>query len=117
MRMKSLTLTATIVALILVPTQALAGGHGNGNREASATCRVEGNTVISESLPVDVLINFMVTDTDGKTGWVLGKTSSGYWAVGVPDRTSDTTYEFVGKTYGRNGAKYRVYASCDAAAS
>jgi hypothetical protein len=117
--MKSLSLTAITVALMLIPTQAFAGGHGNGNsnREASATCRVEGNMVISESLPVDALLNFMVTDADGKTGWVLGRTSSGYWAVGVPDRTSHTTYEFVGRTYGKNGAKYRVYASCDAAAS
>jgi hypothetical protein len=60
------------------------------------------------------LLNFFVTDSSGKTGWVLGQTDNGSWAVDVPARHGSTTYEFAGRTSGPNGSNYTVYASCTA---
>ena len=49
-------------------------------------------------------MNFMVTDSSGSTGWVIGYTDDGTRSIDVPDRTGPTTYEFAGVTYGKNGA-------------
>lgn len=93
------------------------GNKGNGNRDsaaAEATCVVDGDVVHGENLPGDELINFMLTDDAGTTGWVLGHNAEGWWNVTVPDRTGWTTYEFVSRTWGPNGSKYNVFASCSA---
>ena len=59
-------------------------------------------------------MNFMVTDSSGTTGWVIGYTDDGTRSIDVPDRTGPTTYEFAGVTYGKDGTKYNVFASCSA---
>ena len=56
----------------------------------------------------------MVIDESGKRGWVLGFTDSGTWAEVVSERVGTTRYEFVSRTYGREGTKYRVFSRCSA---
>ena len=90
-------------------------GGGNGNvTTGSGTCTVDGNVVNGTGLPNWTLMNFMVTDSSGTTGWVIGYTDDGTRSIEVPDRTGQTTYEFTGVTYGKDGAKYDVIASCSA---
>lgn len=120
---KLLTLVLTVaVVLAIMSIPAFAGkgennGRGNGNRNVEstvATCTVEGTVVSATGLPGDEVINFMMTHASGKTGWVLG--TSSWWNVTVPERTGDTTYEFVSRTWGPGGSKYNVFASCSAGA-
>jgi hypothetical protein len=70
--------------------------------------------VQATGLPTDQVINFMVTDSSGTNGWVLGYTPDGTWSVNVAMPTGQTTYEFVSRTYGPNGSKYTVFADCSA---
>ncbi len=106
-------LCAAAVCLAVVLPLASAGTR---SRTAAGVggCTVTGNVVEASSLPTDTILNFFVTDAGGKDGRVLGITWSGTWSVTVPDRTSPTTYEFASTTFGKNGSKYWVYASCSA---
>ena len=54
----------------------------------------------------------MVTNSSGTVGWVLGFTDDGTWNVDVPAPGAATTYAFVSRTWGPNGSKYSVFASC-----
>lgn len=114
--MRHLTLLAAVAALALAAAPAFAGkGNGNGNnREPNGSCTVDGNVVRGTNLPNWELMNFMVTDSTGTTGWVLGYTDNGTWNESVPNRDGSTTYEFASKTWGPNGSKYEVFASCSA---
>lgn len=107
-----------IVGLITVPVLAAKGGNGGGKGGATtlspSACTVDGNVVTGSDLPNDELVNFMITDSEGTWGWVLGSTDIGTWSVNVPPRDGPTTYEFAGRTYGPNGTKYRVFSSCSA---
>jgi hypothetical protein len=89
---------------------------GTRTRSAAGTgsCTVSGNVVEATNLPTDAVVNFMLTNADGKYGWGLGYTWDGTWSVTVPNRTGPTTYEFASTTFGKNGNKYWVYASCSA---
>ena len=89
------------------------GGGGNPHRTVSA-CQIDGNVVSAGGLPTNEVINFMVTDGRGTWGWALGLTDGDYWSTTVPARQGPTTYEFASRTWGPNGAKYAVYASCHA---
>jgi hypothetical protein len=127
--MRHITLIITALALA-VAAPAIAGkggvpggnggggkdsGSGNGNIAASSgSCTVDGNVVTASGLPTNELINFMVTESSGSYGWVLGYTSTGSWNVSVKSQSGPTTYEFVSRTYGPNGSKYDVFASCNA---
>jgi hypothetical protein len=111
----------TLVALLvvgLVAGTAFAGkgnGRGGGNQAAStAGCSVDGNVVTGRGLPTDQVLNFFMTDSSGKEGWVLGFTDDGTWTERVPDRSGRTTYEFASRTWGPNGSHYDVFASCSA---
>ena len=133
--MRHITLIIAVVALALAAPAfsgkgGNAGGNGNGGGNAgnngggsggggnvtppSASCSVDGNVVTGTNLPNWTLMNFMITDSSGTTGWVIGYTDDGTRAIDVPDRTGPTTYEFAGETYGKDGAKYAVFASCSA---
>ena len=91
------------------------GGGGGGNvTSPTGSCTVSGNVVTGTNLPNWTLMNFMVTDASGTSGWVLGYTDDGTYAVTVPDRAGPTTYEFAGETYGKDGKKYAVFATCSA---
>jgi hypothetical protein len=81
---------------------------------SAGSCSVDGTVVTATGLPTDQVVNFMVTDGSGTDGWVLGTTWEGTWAVSVPTRNGWTKYEFASRTWGKNGAKYRVFASCAA---
>jgi hypothetical protein len=96
--------SSPVSSIVAVLTRAAPSGSGVS----------EGNTVIADGLPADTLVNFMITEAAGTSGWVLGHTSSGHWQVGVPERAGASTYEFVGRMYGKSGSKYRVFASCSA---
>jgi hypothetical protein len=125
--MRHISLIIAVVALaIAAPAIAGKGGNGNGNGggsnggggggnvTASGSCSVDGNVVTGTNLPNWTLMNFMVTDASGTTGWVIGYTDDGTRSIDVPGRTGATTYEFAGVTYGKDGAKYDVFASCSA---
>ena len=103
----------TLLVFGLIAGTALAKGTGKGNRDA-LPCEVTGNTVSAGGLPTDEVINFMITDAAGKRGWALGISGGDYWSVQVPDRAGPTTYEFVSRTFGNNGERYRVFATCSA---
>ena len=60
----------------------------------------------------DEVLNFMVSDSSGTVGWVLGFTDDGTWNVDVPAPGSATTYAFVSRTWGPNVSKYSVFTSC-----
>ena len=89
------------------------GGGGGGNiTPPTGSCTVSGNVVYGSSLPTDQVINFMVTDSSGTWGIVLGYTHDGNWSVNVPASNGATTYEFVSRTFGPDGSKYSVFQSC-----
>ena len=101
--------------LIAGTTFAAKGGNGGNPNRVAAACQIDGNVVSTTGLPTYEVINFMVTDSSGTTGWVLGITWEGWWTLTVPERSGPTTYEFVSRTYGNDGSKYTVYSSCSAA--
>jgi hypothetical protein len=78
----------------------------------TASCTVSGTVVNGVCLPTGQVINFMVTDSSGTTGSVLGDTTDGAWSVSVPAAIVPTMYQFVSRTWGPNGTKYTVFASC-----
>lgn len=89
------------------------GGNGNGNvTTSSGSCTFDGGVVTGTGLPTWTLLNFMITDGSGTTGWVLGQSDSGTWSVAVPDGNGPATYEFASRTWGADGSKYDVFASC-----
>ena len=108
--MRRIIVAGITLASLVLPIGSV-GAAPSKNRAANA-CSVTGNTVSATGLPTDQVLNFMVTDGTGTTGWVLGFTDDGTWNVTVPSRAERTTYEFAGRTYGPNGAKYNVFASC-----
>ena len=107
-------ITLLMFGLIAGTTLAARGGNGGGGNQLSApsTCVVDGNVVTAAGLPTNEVINFMVTDAAGTWGWALGFAGDEAWAVPVPDRNGPTTYEFASRTWGPNGSKYNVFASC-----
>jgi hypothetical protein len=95
------------------PGLAAKGGKpGGGPAAQTASCSVSGSVVSATGLPTGEVINFMVTSAAGTTGWVLGISDNGTWSVPVPAPTGATTYQFVSKTWGPDGSKYDVFASC-----
>jgi hypothetical protein len=98
-----------IPALIVIMAGAVIGAAPN---RTAASCTVDGSVVSAVGLPSDQVINFMVTDGSGTSGWVLGTTWEGTWVVTVPARDGWTKYEFASKTWGKNGSKYNAFASC-----
>jgi hypothetical protein len=109
------TLAAVCCLVGVIATPAIAGKGGKpGAAAQSNSCSVSGNTVQAQGLPTDQVINFMITDSSGTSGWVLGFTDDGSWSVTVPTRNGATTYEFASKTWGNGGAHYTTFASCSA---
>jgi len=105
-----------LVALAASAAPALAGkggkGPNSGNATAAASCVVSNGLVQGTGLPTDEVINFMITDSSGTTGWVLGYTWDGAFTVRVPAATTPATYEFVSRTSGPGGSRYTVFAAC-----
>jgi hypothetical protein len=92
----------------------IGGGGGGNNVTPTGACSVDGTVVHGTGLPTWTLMNFMVTDASGTSGWVIGYTADGTRSIEVPDRAGPATYEFAGETYGNDGEKYAVFASCSA---
>ncbi|MDQ1447655.1 MAG: hypothetical protein QOC79_626, partial [Actinomycetota bacterium] len=65
-----------------------------------ASCAVSGSVVAASGLPTDQVVNFMVNDSAGTWGWVLGYTTDGTWSVSVRAQNGPTTYQFVSRTWG-----------------
>jgi len=108
---------ATAVMVVLIPALLVgmaATVFAAQPSRSSGSCSVDGTVVTATGLPTDQVVNFMVTDGSGTSGWVLGTTWEGTWAVSVPARDGWTRYDFASKTWGKNGAKYKVFASCAA---
>lgn len=108
--------TAVVALGIIAASPAVADRGGNGNARpddrVAGNCVVSGDLVTATGLPTDEVVNFLVTDSAGKWGWVLGFTDDGTWSVSVPAHEGAATYEFVSRTWGPNGSKYEVFASC-----
>jgi hypothetical protein len=104
-------LAAIVAALVEGSALAAKGGR---NAAATAPCTVSSNVVYGTGLPTDQVINFMITNASGTSGFVLGYTHDGNWSVYVPAPNGPTTYEFVSRTYGPDGSKYNVFQSCSA---
>jgi len=106
-------ITLLMFGLIAGTTLAAKGGNGGGNgHQAPTTCQIDGDVVGAVGLPTDEVINFMVTDASGTSGWALGFTWEGDWSLTVPARSGPTTYEFVSRTFGPGGSKYSVFSRC-----
>ena len=105
-------ITLLMFGLIAGTTLAAKGGNGGKPNRAATTCQIDGNVVSATGLPTYEVINFMVTDAHGTTGWVLGITWEGSVTLTVSERSGPTTYQFASRTYGPNGSKYTVYSSC-----
>jgi hypothetical protein len=115
MNKKIALIVLSIGVLVFAAPSALADkGGGKGNVQASSSCSAAGGTVQATGLPTDQVINFMITDSRGTTGWVLGYTWDGTFTVSVPAANGPTTYEFASRTWGSNGSKYATFASCSA---
>jgi hypothetical protein len=108
----------SIFAIVFAAIGGLAVWRSDAAKAPSGTCYYStapaGGVVRASGLPKDTVINFFMQDnTSGsQTGWVLGITHDGTWSVNVPAPTHSTTYDFGGRTYGKNGSKYNVYAEC-----
>ena len=119
--MRLINVATFVVALAVAaaaPAVAGKGANGNGNGDGhaaapSGSCTVSGNVVTGTALPTNQVLNFMMTASGVTSGWVLGF-SDGTWAVEVPGRSGPTTYEFASRTWGPDGSKYTVFASCSA---
>jgi hypothetical protein len=109
---RKVRLTAALLVVAATPVAAFAGPKHGPNAAPAAGCSVSGTVVSATGLPTDQVVNFMVTTSSGTTGWVLGFTPDGTWSVNVPAPTGPTTYEFASRTYGPDGSKYNVFASC-----
>ena len=85
-----------LLAVLSVASAASAGPRAKNTAAKTAACTVSGNVVEATGLPEGVVLNFMVSDAAGTSGWGLGYTfdGTGMWSVTVPDRTGPTTYEF-----------------------
>jgi hypothetical protein len=112
MARKTIALLAVAAIFVTVALPLASAGTRSRTKAGTASCTVSGNEVEAWNLPTDAVLNFMFTDDDGKHGWGLGFTWDGTWSVSVPDRTGPTTYEFTSTTFGKDGSKYWVYASC-----
>ena len=115
---KKVAVLSALVALLVgaTATSAEAARGGRAALASVASCSVDETTVSASGLPVGEVINFMVTPEGGTTsGWVLGLSDDGTWDVTVPARSGETKYEFASRTWGPNGAKYTVFASCSGA--
>jgi hypothetical protein len=105
----------SVAILVFAVPSALAGKGGvKGNAQVTSSCSAAGSTVQASGLPTDQVINFMLTDSSGTTGWVLGYTWDGTFTTSVPAANGPTTYEFVSRTSGNDGSHYTVFASCSA---
>jgi hypothetical protein len=109
-KIAALVATLSCAAAILA-FPAFGKGPG-GKADAASSCAVAGNVVSATGLPLGAVINFQYSDSTGTYGWVLGYTDSGSWSLSVPAPSGTATYQFISKTWGPDGSKYDVYASC-----
>jgi hypothetical protein len=105
-------LPVLLVLALALAAPSMAARSGGKNAALAASCTVSGNVVSAVGLPTGQLINFMMTDSSGTSGWVLGSTSDGTWSLTVPTASGSATYQFVSSTWGPSGSKYTVFASC-----
>ena len=111
---RSLYVLVAVCFALAAASPAIAGKGGKGANASAASCSVAANTVHADGLPTDQVINFMVTDSSGTSGWVLGNTDDGSWSVSVASPNGPTTYEFASRTWGQGGSHYTTFASCSA---
>ena len=102
------------LALAAAPVGLAAKGGGKNNVVASGSCTATGGVAVASGLPTNEVINFLVTDSTGTSGWVLGFTPDGTWSVNLPTASGPTTYQFVSRLSGADGSRYTVFAGCSA---
>ena len=115
--MRPIHLVAAIAALAFAVPFASAGrGNGNGHGDQDrdpASCSVADGVVSVAGLPTGEVINFMIEDSSGSTGWVLGFTDDGMDRLRAGARRC-YDLRVVSRTWGPDGSKYDVFASCSA---
>ena len=104
----ALLVLSIAVVVFAVPTALAGKGGGKGNAQAASSCLATGGTVQATGLPTDQVINFMVTDSRGTTGWVLGYTWDGAFTTDVPAANGPTSYAFVSRTWGADGRVFSM---------
>jgi len=102
---------ALVVGAALLVAPALARGP-KSNATAAPGCTVSDGLVTATGLPTTEIVNFLYTDANGTSGWVLGFVADGTVTVRPPVTTGATTYKFVSQTWGPGGSKYNTFASC-----
>jgi len=102
------------LTLAVAPAGLAAKGGGKDPVATAPACTAAGTVVQASGLPTDQVINFLVTDSTGTTGWVLGLTPDGTWSVNVKAPAGPTTYQFVSRLSGPDGRRYTVFAGCSA---
>jgi hypothetical protein len=112
-RLIMLAVMSSVLLAFIAPSDVAARG-GKPNGALTASCSVSGTTVSATGLPTDQVINFMISDSNGTRGWVLGYTWDGTFSTSVPAPNGPTSYAFVSRTWGPDGSKYSVFASCSA---
>jgi len=107
-----------LAAASIAATLTVAGSAAQAAKPSApaGSCSVAGSVVNGTGLPTDQVINFLITDAGGTWGWVLGYSPDGTMSVPVQSGTGPTTYQFVSRTWGPNGSKYNVFASCGTSA-
>src|SRR2546422_942390 len=108
---------SVIAAVSIAATLTIAGSAAQAAKPLAApsgSCSVAGSVVSAAGLPTDQLVNFLANDASGSWGWVIGYTADGTLSVTVPAPNGPATYQFVSRTWGPNGSKYTVFATCSA---
>jgi len=105
-------ISCVFLSAVLMAATAAPGLAKGKNDPVNAGCVVANGWADATGLPTNQVVNFMITDSTGTSGWVLGFTTDGTWGVSVPAQNGPTTYQFVSETWGPNGSKYTVFASC-----
>jgi hypothetical protein len=105
--------TAAVIVTVagIAPTAALAAKPAATN---GATCSYSNGYVHGSGLPTDQVVNFTKSDASGSSAWAVGYTSDGTADVYVGTPNGAATYQYISKTWGANGSKYTVFASCTA---
>lgn len=113
-RLTVISLALACLAVAATPALAAKGGKVKTTQTVGSCSTATPGLVVPEGLPTGEVINFLIHDATGTTGWVLGFSDDGNWTVSVPPANGPTTYEFVSRIQDKAGTRYTVFASCTA---
>lgn len=108
--MKTLAIALALVGVLFLASSA----SGRGKPVDPGSCYYSSGVVYGSNLPTEKIINFLRLDASDVVidGFVLGFTFDGTWTVHVPTPAAGEHYQFISKTWGKDGKFYDIYASC-----